>query len=113
VGKKVANQIDQLLSEIRGGEWAPRGLIPPRILDELMRFMRVLRTRIESDEEYPQQMKRYIALLDLHISRANVARRKDNVAFLQHLTNALIDVQDIVEWYYRNKNSLKEEQKNG
>jgi len=112
VGKKVANQIDSLLSDIRGGEWTPRFLLPAQVVDELIKFMRKLRTKIEADE-LPQQIKRYVALLDLHITRANMARHRDNVAFLQHLTNSLLDIQDIVEWYYRNKNSLKEETKDG
>lgn len=108
---KVANEIDQLLSEIRGGEWTPRYLIPPRVIDELIKFIRNLRKKIEA-EQLPAQIKRYVALLDLHITRANMARHRNNIDFLQHVTNALLDVQDIVEWYYRNKNksSLKEEQ---
>ncbi len=114
MGKKVANEIDQLLSEIRGGEWKPRYLIQPRIVDELIRFIRNLRKRIKA-EQLPPQIKRYIALLDLNITRANMARMRDNIDFLQHVTNALLDVQDIVEWYYRNRNkdSLKEEVNNG
>lgn len=114
MGNKVAREIDDLLSEVRGGEWLPRYLIPPRIVDELIKFIRNLRNKIEADE-LPQQVKRYVALLDLHITRANMARQRDNIDFLQHVTNALLDVQDIVEWYYRNRNkdSLKEEENNG
>ena len=112
--KRIANEIDQLLTEIRGGEWVPRYLIPPRIVDELAKFIRNLRNRIEADQ-LPQQIKRNVALLDLHLTRANMARHRDNIDFLQHVTNALLDVQNIVEWYYRNRNkdSLKEEKQDG
>lgn len=106
--KKTADEIERLLKEMRGGEWAPRYILQPRIIDELIRFIRALRVKVDGDD-HPAQVKRYVALLDLHLTKANMERHKNNVAFLQHVVNALQDIQDIVEWYFRNKSSLKEE----
>ena len=102
---KLSDQIDDLLEQVRGGEWRPRLLFRPIVYNSLMDTMEQLRDRIVSLDA--PNIQRYVAGLNLNIAKARKYQTKDQVRFMQYVSKSLVNAEMIIEWYFRNQNSLE------
>lgn len=100
----MSDQIDDLLDQVRGGEWRPRLLFRPMVYNSVLETLEQLRDRLVALDA--PNIQRYVAGLNLNVAKARKYMMKDQVRFMQHVSKSLVNAEMIIEWYFRNKQTL-------
>ena len=100
--------MDELLKDFQGGEWRPNNLVQPSLTKSLLSEMTKLKKTIDVlDNQDLPSIKKMLARLNMYLAKANQIKSINHVDFLVFIANALLDIQEIVGWYQRNKQILK------
>ena len=94
-------KLNNLYNDIKGMEWKPSVLFSPMVVRELYSTVVNLKKQL-ADVDHPELL-RDKALLDLHIAKAYLNRKRNQVEFIAHIANALMDIKSILEWLHRTK----------
>lgn len=111
--ERIALEIDELLKDVHGGEWRPNAIVAPMLMKSLLTDVAALKAKVDALDTKVPNVQKQLARLNLLLAKANKSKTLNHVDFLVYIANALIDIQEIVGWYFKNKNSLKEEKHNG
>jgi hypothetical protein len=100
--------MDDLLKDFQGGEWRPKNLVQPALAKALLSEMSKLKKTVDvlENQDLPS-IKKMLARLNMYLAKANQVKSINHVDYLVFIANALIDIQEIVGWYQRNKQILK------
>jgi len=102
----MAENLDKLFKDMKGGEWQPLYLFKPATVRELFLIVSDLQEEL-SVLDYPA-IKKFQALLELHVTKAHLYKNRNQVEFVLNVTNAILNVNDILDWLYKNRKSHKE-----
>jgi hypothetical protein len=97
--------LDKFYRDMKGAEWQPLTLLKPSVVRELYNTILTLREELSDIDE--ATLKKDQALLDLHLAKAHMSKSKNQVEFVVHVANALMDMSAILEYLYKRRNTLK------
>lgn len=99
--KVLADKIDSLLNDVKGGEWSPTSLLAPQVLKQLLETVKDLNGKL-AEVDSPQ-LKKPVALLNYYTAKAYQVRNRNQMLMVLNVAKALKNASIIIEAYYRNK----------